>query len=255
MFGVRPSTLTGIQMLPCSARVRFGSFGLWQIENDEEEQVNTRQVIGRRREVSSKQERGVQRRKRLVDAARYFLETRDPQEISFKEIAKQAEVPEGSAYHFFANKYDLFSALATDLGEVFAAVAAKPIDDDKINSWQDFVATLIDRSAEIYRNDPVARKVLLGSTMPHEIKNVDKESVEAYIATMEARFNELFVMPKIAQFSQRLVYALTMIDAIFELDYSANDNLSDEIIEEAKLAMVGYLSNFIPPVLELKNQT
>ena len=252
MFGIRPSTISVIHMLPCSTMVRFGSFGSWHVKNDEEERVKTRQVIGRRREVSSKQERGVQRRKRLVEAARYFLETRDPQEISFKEIAKKAEVPEGSAYHFFANKYDLFSALATEMGEAFAAVAAKPVENDEIKSWQDFVALLIDRSSEIYRCDPVARKVLLGSTMPHEVKNVDRENVEAYIATMEARFNELFVMPNIARFSQRLIYALTMIDAIFELDYSANNNLSDEIIEEAKLAMVGYLSNFIPPVLELK---
>jgi AcrR family transcriptional regulator len=239
-------------MLPCASRVRFTGFGGWYVKKNEETKVNTRQVIGLRREVSSKQERGVRRRKRLVEAARHFLRTRDPQEISFKEIAKKADVPEGSAYHFFANKYDVFSALAIELGEAFATEAAKPIELDKSGTWQNFVASLIDRSAAIYRSDPVARKVLLGATMPHEVKNVDRESVEAYIATMEVRFHELFVMPKIKKFSQRLLYSLTMIDAVFELDHNENGNLSDEIVEEAKLAMIGYLSNFIPPVLEPK---
>lgn len=241
-------------MLPCAARVRFSGFGGWYVKKTEENQVNTRQVIGLRREVSSKQERGVRRRKRLVEAARHFLETQDPQEISFKEIAKQAEVPEGSAYHFFANKYDVFSALAIELGEVFASEVAKPLDEESVGTWQDFVASLIDRSSRIYRSDLVARKVLLGATMPHEVKNADKESVEAYIATMEARFHEMFVLPNIERFSQRLIYALTMVDAIFALDHNAKGNLSDEIVEEAKLAMIGYLSNFIPSVLELKDR-
>ncbi len=241
-------------MLPCAAKVRCAGFGGWYLKKNEENHVNTRQVIGLRREVSSKQERGVRRRKRLVEAARHFLKTRDPQEISFKDIAKKADVPEGSAYHFFANKYDVFSALAMELGEAFGTEAAKPIEKDNSGTWQNFVASQIDRSAAIYRSDPVARKVLLGATMPHEVKNVDKESVEAYIATLEARFHELFVMPKIMNFSKRLKYTVTMIDAIFELDHNVNGNLSDEIVEEAKLAMIGYLSNFIPPVLELKDR-
>jgi len=254
MTMLRPSALIGIQTLPCAAQVKFDIYGGWYIENDEEKQMNTKQVIGRRREVSSTQERGVRRRKRLVDAARHFLETRDPQKISFKEIAEHAEVPEGSAYHFFANKYDIFGALAFELGEEFAIEAAKTLDSDKIGSWQDFMAVLIDRSAKIYMADPVARKVLLGSTMPNEIKNVDQGNVETYVKTVESLLNLLFEMPQIPRLSKRLVYALTIVDAIFEFDLNSRDNLSDEIIEEAKLAIIGYLSNFIPSDLELKTQ-
>lgn len=214
--------------------------------------MSTRLVIGRRRAVTSKQERGVRRRKRLVESTRYFLETLDPQEISFKEIAKHADVPEGSAYHFFANKYDLFSAVAAEIGEVFVAEIAKNSAIGEINSWQDFVIQVIDRSAEIYRSDPVARKVLLGATMPHQVKNVDKESIEAYVATLESRFHTLFESPPIPNFRQRLIYSLTMVDAIFELDLSRHGNLSDEVIAEARTMMVRYLAGYIPESVDLK---
>lgn len=216
--------------------------------------MSTRQVIGRRREVTSKQERGVRRRKRLVESTRHFLETLDPQEISFKEIAKHAEVPEGSAYHFFANKYDLFSAVAAEAGEVFVSEISKPFTNGEINSWQDFLVQVIDRSAGIYRSDLVARKVLLGATMPHEVKNVDKVSIEAYVATLETLYHALFESPPVPKFRQRLIYALTMVDAIFELDLRSNENLSDEIIDEAKTMMVSYLAGCIPENVTLKQR-
>ena len=212
--------------------------------------MTVRQVIGRRRETTSKLERGVQRRKKLVEATRHFLETQDPQEVSFREIAKHAGVPEGSAYHFFANKYDLFSALAAEIGEKFAQQAAQPLDDVHLSSWQDFVTLLIDQSVSIYRADPVARKVLLGATMPNEVRKTDQKSVHAYAETVRAQFHELFEMPKVTTFTQRLIYALIIIDAIFELHLRSHENLDDGIVDEAKFAMIGYLSNFLPPVLE-----
>ena len=57
-------------------------------------------------------------------------------------------------------------------------------------------------------------------------------------------------MPKVTTFTQRLIYALIIIDAIFELHLRSHENLDDGIVDEAKFAMIGYLSNFLPPVLE-----
>ena len=254
MVEFRSTTMSFMHMLPHATKVRFCGFGGWYFEDDGEKDVNTRQVIGRRREVSSKQERGVQRRKRLVDSTHHFLETQDPQEISFKAIAKHAEVPEGSAYHFFANKYDLFSAVAIELGKLFVEEISKPFSEEEICSWQDFLMATINRSTGIYRSNPVARKVLLGSTMPSEVKHADEESIEEYVTTIEQQFHKFYEMPSVPNLRMRLFYALTMIDALFALDLSENANLSDEIVEEAKLMMVGYLSNFIPEKLELKNE-
>ena len=254
MVEFRSSTLSFMHLLPHSSKIRFSGFGGWYFEDDGEKDVSTRQVIGRRREVSSKQERGVQRRKRLVESTLHFLETQDPQEISFKAIAKHAEVPEGSAYHFFANKYDLFSAVAIELGKLFVEEISKPFTEEESRTWQNFLSSTIERSTGIYRSNPVARKVLLGSTMPSEVKHADEESIEEYVAMIEQQFHRLYDMPTIPNLRKRLFYALTMIDALFALDLSENENLSDGIVEEAKLMMVGYLSNFIPEKLALKSE-
>ena len=45
--------------------------------------------------------RGRARRKKLVDAAVKLLATRQATEVSFRDIYESAEVPPGSAYHFF----------------------------------------------------------------------------------------------------------------------------------------------------------
>lgn len=251
MIGRIPVAMA-FQFANMGGRMRFDSTGSWTMETKRKGSVKTRQVIGRRREVSSKQERGIQRRKRLVEAARHFLESQGPQDISFKAIARQADVPEGSAYHFFANKYDVFSALAADIGEEFVQELARPIPKGRIANWQEFIALIIDRSANLYRSDPVARKVLLGTTMPNEVRKVDQENIEDYISSVEARFYELFDAPSIVRLSDRLMYALTMIDAIFELDLSENDNLTLNMVEEAKVMMTSYLANFIPEDTKLK---
>ena len=61
---------------------------------------------------SATRKRGRERRKLLLKAAYELLDARPVEDVSFRDIADQADVPEGSAYHFFANRFDLFSALA-----------------------------------------------------------------------------------------------------------------------------------------------
>ena len=88
------------------------------------------QKIGKRRNVSAVQTRGVARREALVNAAMELLSEQLPQDISFREIAKAADVPEGSAYHFYANKYDLFAAVAEILSDQFYQAHLEPIPDE-----------------------------------------------------------------------------------------------------------------------------
>jgi AcrR family transcriptional regulator len=50
--------------------------------------------------------RGRERREKLVQAAYDLLSERPIEEISFREIAERAEIPEGSAYHFYSNRFN-----------------------------------------------------------------------------------------------------------------------------------------------------
>ena len=90
--------------------------------------------------------------------------------------------------------------------------------------------------------------------MPPEVKRTDSANVETFVQTLETTFRQFFELPPIPEFQQRLIYVTVMHDALFENHMAANENLSPEIIQEAKLAILSYLANFIPPVLVRKTQ-
>lgn len=212
----------------------------------------TRQIIGKRRKVTTVQLRGVARREALIQAAIEMLSEKPSQDISFREISKRAGVPEGSAYHFYANKYDLFAAVASEMSNLFFEAQSRSIKRREINSWHDVVDVLVERGAEIYRSTPVARVLLIGSTMPPEVKRVDQENDLKIASVMVERFRDFFVLPDIPDFEKKLYYFIAMTDLLFSIDAREHDNIEDDIIEEAKRVGRGYLSTYLPPILMKK---
>lgn len=217
--------------------------------------MSTRQVIGKSRDISSMQSRGVARRKALIDAAIRLLTERTAQEISFKEIASEANVPEGSAYHFYANKYDLFGAVAKQMSELFQEAQTKKLDPSQIESWSDIVGVLVERGANIYKTNPVARRLLIGSTTPPEIKQIDRENNKKVASIMSQRFSDVFEMPVVPDFEQKLLYFIELTDVLFAVDFRENQMITDHIIEEAKRVAVGYLGTYLPPMLPRRIET
>ena len=210
----------------------------------------TRQIIGKTRETKNVQSRGVARRLKLIEAARDLLQSKSPQEISFKEISQKAGVPEGSAYHFYANKYDIYAAVASDLSKLFIAAQSKKINKNRVSSWTDIVDILIDRGAEVYRKNNVACELLIGSKTPNEIKLIDRQNDKRIAEIMSERFAEHFQLPEINNFETILFYFIEMTDVLFGISYRDNKTINDEIIEEAKRVGRGYLSTYLPPVLK-----
>jgi len=214
----------------------------------------TRQIIGKRRKVSAVQSRGVARREALIKAAIDLLETEDPQDISFRQIAQKADVPEGSAYHFYANKYDLFAAVASEMSQIFLKAQSKSIKRKPIKTWHDIVDVLIERGAEIYRQNTVARVLLIGSTVPPEIKQVDQDNNLEIADVMKDRFEEYFALPGIPSFERKLFYFIEMTDLLFSINLRETGSIQDDISEEAKRVGKGYLSTYLPAVLTPKSK-
>jgi len=198
------------------------------------------------------QARGIARREALIRAAIQLLKDQTVQDISFKEIASEANVPEGSAYHFYANKYDLFGAVASQMSELFQAAQAKPIKSKDVKIWGDLTGIFVERGAEVYKKNPVTRRLLIGSTTPSEIKQIDRENNKQIAAIMASRFTEFFEMPNVLGFEQKLLYFIEITDVLFALDFREHNQITDEIVEEAKRVVTGYLGTYLPPLLPLK---
>ena len=210
--------------------------------------MTVRQVIGKRRSVTAMQSRGIKRRAALVDAAIALLEENSPQEISLKQIAAKAEVPEGSAYHFYATKYDLFIDVATQMTQQFEVAFSKPIEGE-VNSWHDVIDFFIDGAVEVYRNSRVTRELLIGSKTPPEIKLADDELARQIADTMVAKLNDHFRLPELDDMTRVMYYMVEMADVMLAISVREHDNIQDDHVEEAKRVARGYLATYLPSVL------
>lgn len=209
-----------------------------------------RQVVGKRRQRKHVQERGNTRRKQLLDAAEELLASVPIEELSFKQISEKAGVPEGSAYHFFANRYDLLSALASDLADRFGTRYRDSIPRKNVRSWHDIVDVIVDRAVKIYRDNPAAMQIWLSGRTPAEVRLADHVSDKKVSSDIRSLFEESYVLPDLPTDYDIFFHFLELADVLLSLSIIEKGELTDQMIEEAKRAGRGYLGTYLPPVLE-----
>ena len=210
---------------------------------------NPRQVVGKRRERQHAQERGNVRRKLLLDAAIELLETTPIEELSFKQVSEKAGVPEGSAYHFFANRYDLLAALANQLAQAFADAYAQPIPPDSVSNWHDLADLIVDRAVAMYRSSNVASQIWLSGRTPAQVRLADHVGDRAVSGFLFSIFDALFVMPELPHDSDPFFFFLELCDVPLSISMIEHGEIRDDMVEEAKRVGKGYLSTYLPPVL------
>lgn len=215
-----------------------------------EPKAKPRQVVGKRRTRKHVQERGNTRRKKMLEAAEALLAIVPIEELSFKQISEKAGVPEGSAYHFFANRYDLLTALASDLADRFGTRYRDPIPNERVKSWHDIVDIVVDRAVNIYRENPAAMQIWLSGRTPAEVRLADHVSDKSVSSDLRLLFEQYFVLPDLPVDYDVFFYFLELSDVILSLSIIEKGELTEQMIEEAKRVGRGYLGTYLPPVLE-----
>ena len=189
---------------------------------------------------------GLKRRQALIDATYELLCERDIEDVSFRDIAARAEVPEGSAYHFFANRFDIFSAVADSLSEKFIAAHAAPAPESVRSSWEAMAGYLVDVGADVYAQNPPARQLLIGGKTPPEVKQADRLNDRAVADAMHASFSRYFEIPDTDEMRHAFYYFIEITDLIFTLSIIEHGTISGTMLEEAKRAGVAYLKTYRP---------
>lgn len=212
-----------------------------------------RQVVGKRRTRKHVQERGNTRRKQLLEAAEALLATVPIEELSFKQISEVAGVPEGSAYHFFANRFDLLTALASDLAERFGARYRHPIAPNDVHSWHDIVDVVVDRAVSLYRENPAAMQIWLSGRTPAEVRLADHVSDKTVSSDLRVLFEQFFVLPELPVDYDVFFYFLELSDVILSLSIIEHGELTDQAIVEAKRVGRGYLGTYLPADMKARN--
>jgi AcrR family transcriptional regulator len=207
--------------------------------------VSNRQKIGLRKAPSATRKRGRERRKLLLAAAYELLCVRPIEDVSFRDIADEAGVPEGSAYHFFANRFDVFSALARELSDQFIGAHQRKVPRSRRKSWRALAEHLIDVGAKVYAENPPARQLLIGGKTPPEVKQADRINDRAVGNAMYEVFAEHFELPEPDEMRNAFYYFIEITDLIFTLSVIEHGEITPAMLAEAKRAGVGYLGTYL----------
>jgi len=206
--------------------------------------MSNRQKIGLRKEPVVSRRPGRIRRKALLDAAYDLLSEQNVEDISFRDIAQKADVPEGSAYHFFANRFDIFSALASSLSELFIEAHQKPVPAASRKTWQALAGHLVDVGASVYAENPPARQLLIGGKTPPEVKQADRINDRAVGEAMHEVFSRYFDIPDSDEMRDAFYYFIEITDLIFTLSVIEHGEITPAMLAEAKRAGSAYLETY-----------
>jgi AcrR family transcriptional regulator len=195
------------------------------------------------------QKRGEERRQRLLDSAASLLARREIAEVSLEDIARNADIPVTSAYHFYPDKHRLLTALAARYGEAFERIVVKPLPPAQIERWEDVIARLIDRAVRYYRDNPAARKLLIDGKTPSDIKLADRLHDRAIGALLEAAIARHFVLPEFPERSDVFYHAVEIVDVLLQVSVIRFGRITPTMVRHARIGSVAYLREFLPSAL------
>src|SRR5262245_32632424 len=184
--------------------------------------------------------RGIERRKRLLEAARALLSERELDDISLGDVAARAGVPKGSAYHFYEDIGDLYASRLVNLQTERIEDQRRPIRS-RIDRWQDVITVLTKRGMKYYNSNPAARQLQIGPKTPPELKRRDRQSDAAIGRLFEEHIGTLFQLPDIPNRTQVLFRAVEIADLMFGLSVLDEGTITNEMCAEAQRAMTAYL--------------
>lgn len=124
----------------------------------------------------------VERRQRIIDAARVLLEDREYEQIQVRDVASAAGFAVGTVYRYFSSKDHVYAAVLHDWGSRFGEVSRGPDGSDPLSRLE----TRMRKVLEAFEKRPQFFRlsiVLLSSTDQNatELLRQFRESIEGLV--------------------------------------------------------------------------
>lgn len=197
-------------------------------------------------------ERGNVRRLELLNAAIELLGQQDIDELSFVDVARQANVPTASAYHFYRNKNDLLGALVGYYHEEINDFVLRPYKLLPNQNWMDVIDQVIERALDYFRKNEIPRKLFYSGKAPPEIKQLDRTGDKQIGTNIETILDTYFELPEIPDKQLVFFILVELIDTVFTLSVIEHGEISVQMAEETKRVTKAYLRSYLPELLVRK---
>jgi AcrR family transcriptional regulator len=199
------------------------------------------------------QKRSQARVEALLHAADQLLRERGLHEVGMHEIALAANATPSSAYHYFATREALFLRLAERYLVELRTVLDAPIDLASIERWPDYIALMNARTVAFFNDRPAARRLMLGSAVGSEVRNLDYEDIEGTARRGYDDMNRVFVMPYVREPELKFRVLIGIYDGVWASSFAKHGYITPSFAREALAAGVAYLSTLLPPAIPLRD--
>ena len=186
-----------------------------------------------------KTKRGNQRRDALLNATKGMIALDGVSEISFVSIAKKAEVPLPSIYHYFKNLESLILRIVEELGQELLE-NLKVVKASNFQSSEERIHFLLDENIKFLNEHPIAQKVFYAPSLPDSAKAIDEklmlEMSEVFFWSVRSelkRSKEVFF--------ERFLVAVQIFDAIAKHELSNKTKISASAATDIRNIVTSYL--------------
>lgn len=201
------------------------------------------------------QARTQERVARALQTAEQLLLAGNPEEVSIPDIAEASGVPRASLYQFYANKHQLFAAIAERHLSRVAQQVKQGGERLQGFHWRHITRLLVQAASQYYNENPVAGILILGWPMSREtylaqevtIENIGDELRVIY-GTAEPAVS-LSTTPDVGTIITELAFSL------MKYGYYRQGEITPDIIEQAVTAVIGYLEQVLPADLAVSQPT
>lgn len=197
---------------------------------------------------STLRKNGIARRQQLLHAARTLLEKRELDQISLGEVAAEANIPKGSAYHFYGDIKDLYASLLDIMEQELLAALDAPVQQ-RVREWQDIVALLNERGVAFFSASRASTQLQIGPKVPTDLKLRDRQNDAAVGRIYERHIDSVFELPEIPARSTIFFRSVEIADLMFSLSVLEHGSITPQMAQEATRAMCAYLRCYIPEKL------
>lgn len=183
----------------------------------------------------------------ILDAADAVAAARPLEGLSLPLIAQAAGLPASSLYHFFPSTEAVLTALARRYNAELDKDLEHLLEQPPAESWQGMARALAACAREFHDRNPVYARLVLRTAPFTGLRQADDEHIGQLAQRLLQALNARFHMPDAPDLATPLAVAMALSDRIWALLPDENGNISDKAFEESQIAMISYLSNYLPP--------
>lgn len=198
------------------------------------------------------QKRSLDRFNSILDATETLLETANIEDVSFYDIARQADLPPASVHYLFPT----MSSIRIEMCERFNQQIVDMILERQSTlpgslqtSWQDTIYVLGKFVRDHFNSHRPVCEILLGPVLHREARlaNIETNDMVARISLNAMR--ETFVLPEMPQLERALANNAEIVDALWSRSYLRNGWIDDETLAETVEIQIANLRTLLPEKL------